>query len=60
MALVWTLGGLLLAGVCIFLFNYHWSFAKTNLTSAQKKKLALALAVFTAPYLFLMPLEWFF
>ncbi|MDO4714626.1 MAG: hypothetical protein Q4B28_08605 [bacterium] len=58
MALAWTLGGLLLAGVCIFLFNYYWIFAKTDLTSAQKKKLALALAICTAPYLFLLPLKW--
>jgi hypothetical protein len=58
-ALAWTVGGLLIAGVSIFFFNYYWSFAKTDLTSDQKKKLALALAVFTTPYLFLFPLDWF-
>ena len=58
-ALTWTVGGLLIAGVSIFFFNYYWSFAKTDLTSDQKKKLALALAVFTTPYLFLFPLDWF-
>lgn len=49
-------------GVCVFisaffiyLFNYRFCLNKTELEKEQKKKVALAMAVFTAPYLFYFP-----
>ena len=59
-ALAWVLGCILLAAWAIYQLNLRWSFAKTALTDTQKKKAALALAVCTAPYLFLLPSSWLY
>ena len=47
--------GVALAGWLIYLFDKKWAFRKTALEAVQKHKLALALAVFTAPYTMLIP-----
>ena len=44
----------------VILFNSKWCLKKANLDAGQKKKVALSLAVFTAPYLFYLPTKWFF
>lgn len=44
-----------LAAVFIFYFNYKIALKKTGLTVVQKKKVALAMAIATAPYLFFVP-----
>lgn len=46
-----------LAAILIYIFNYYVSFRKLNIESLEKKKLALSLAIFTAPYFFLLPTE---
>ncbi|WP_304974995.1 hypothetical protein [Ileibacterium valens] len=47
----------LIAGWLIYLFNKKWSFSKTDLDTGTKKKLALGLAVFTAPYIMFAPMD---
>lgn len=52
--------GIVIAGVCIYFLN-QWMLGKDkDLTKQQVKKIALYLAVFTAPYLFLIPSMWIY
>lgn len=44
-----------LAGLCIYYLNLKNSFAKLDMEEKDKKKLALYMAIFTAPYLFYTP-----
>lgn len=55
LGLLFVLLCLLISGICIYFFNYRFSFNKTNLDTKQKKIMALTLAIVTAPYLFLFP-----
>ncbi len=50
-----ALPGVALAGWLIYVFNKKWAFDKTSLDAVQKRRLALALAIFTAPYTMLIP-----
>ncbi len=50
-----ALPGVILAGLLIYFFGRKTYFSKTNLSDEQIKKLSLALAIFTAPYLMLIP-----
>lgn len=45
----------LISAIIIYVLNYKFCFNKSNLNKSQKKKLALSLAIFTAPYLFYVP-----
>ena len=58
--LLWVAGCVALAAFFIYLFNYRFCLSKAGLEEDEKKKLALSLAVFTAPYLFFLPMEWLF
>ena len=58
-SLLWTIVALLISGFLIFYFNYRWSFSATNLSDQDKRKLALRLAIFTAPHIFLVSLSRF-
>ena len=49
----------IIAGIMIYFFNMKYSFKKLKLNSGIKRKLALSLAIFTAPYLFYLPTMWF-
>ena len=53
---LFSLPGVLLAGLLIYRLNSRFSFRKTNLTAAEIHFLSLALAIFTAPYAMLIPL----
>lgn len=44
-----------LSAYLIYLFNYKISFKKLDIEIKKKKKLALSIAIFTAPYLFFYP-----
>ena len=57
-ALVIMLCIIALVGVLIYLFNRK-VYAKTELTEKAQKRVCLALAIATAPYLFLLPTIWF-
>ena len=51
-----SLPGVVLAGVLIYFFNRKFAFTKSGLDPAQVHKIALALAVFTAPYTMMIPI----
>lgn len=55
-----VLPGIAVAGVLIYFLNRRFSFRKTQLTAGQIHRLSLALAVFTAPYTMLIPVEWIY
>ena len=48
-----------LVGILIYWFNYSYVFENTTLTKREQKRVCLALAILTAPYLFLLPTAWF-
>ena len=54
-ALLITIVGIAIAGVCIYIFNKKISFKKIDITEREKRILALTMAIVTAPYLFLLP-----
>jgi hypothetical protein len=41
--------------VLIFIYNRYIVLRKADMTDVQKRKIALSLAIFTAPYLFYLP-----
>ena len=53
-----TVPALFLAGGMIFIFNYYITFRKSE--QFVRWRLSLALAVFTAPYTFLIPSRWIY
>lgn len=54
-SILWTAAAVLLAGMAIYVFNWKFAFSKLKIQEDQKKKLAISLALFTAPYLFFLP-----
>lgn len=52
--------GVIVSSFFIYLFNYKWCLEKASFNDMERKKVALSLAVFTAPYLFYLPTEWFY
>lgn len=58
MQIISAIPGVIVAGLMIYFFNRYLSFRKTDLTKEQIHKLALSLAIFTAPYTMLIPLYW--
>lgn len=44
-----------ISGLLIFLFNYKVSFKNTELSKEDIKKIAISMAIFTAPYVVLIP-----
>ena len=59
-AFLWTTVCVAASAFLIYLFHVKFSFRKLPIEQALKRKLALALAVFTAPYLFYLPTFWFY
>lgn len=57
-ALIITVLGILIAGILIFIFNKKICFKKIDITEKQKFILSLVIAIVTAPYLFLLPINW--
>lgn len=45
----------IISGLCIYYLNKKYSFSKVDLEAKDKKKLALYMAIFTAPYFFFVP-----
>ena len=56
LAFLWTLGGVALAGVCIYLFDKRAMGSCELLTGREKHIAALTMAVATAPWLFFIPM----
>ncbi len=48
-----------IVGFFIYLFNYKINFKKIDISDYEKKIISISLAIFTAPYTFLIPTEWF-
>lgn len=59
-ALIWVTICLFFSAVCIYFFNLKYCLEKSDLDLSQKKKVALSMAIVTAPYLFYMPSEWIY
>ncbi len=58
-SLLIVLAAVALAGLLIFLLD-RWILTRAGLERAQAKASALKLALITAPYLFLLPIRWFY
>ena len=56
LALAWTLAGVAIAGVCIYFLDRRSLRRCSELEDRQRHGAALALAVLTAPWLFLVPM----
>lgn len=59
-AVLWVICCILITSFFIYLFNYKISFKNLEIEDNNKRKLALSLAIFTAPYLFFLPTQWFY
>lgn len=57
---LWATGCVLISGICIYFLNSRIALKNTGLEDSRIKRTALALAVFTAPYLFYLPTAWFY
>ena len=55
LAFLWTLAGVALAGVCIYFFDKRAMRSCELLDGRQRHAAALAMAIVTAPWLFLIP-----
>jgi hypothetical protein len=58
-ALIYTIFCLIVIGYFIYLFDKKVAFKKLDISEIEKKKLALTMAVFTTPYILIVPSEWF-
>ncbi len=59
-AVIWVTLCVIITALAIYLFNYKFVLRKSSIEDSQKKKLALSLAIFTAPYTFLIPTMWIY
>lgn len=59
-ALVFTVLGVVVAGAVGYLLNRKLSFKRTQIEERAKRNISLALAILTAPFLFLMPSRSFY
>lgn len=57
---LFIVSGIFVSAVFIFIFDYFFAFNNTELSKKQKIYAALAFAIFTAPYAFLLPKELFY
>lgn len=46
----------LIAGILIYIFDYYFSFKKLDIAATEKRRLAICLAVLTAPWTFFIEL----
>lgn len=58
-AILWTTICVIISAALIYILNKKWTLKHTGLNQYQKHKISLTLAVFTAPYLFYIPTQWF-
>ncbi len=59
-AILWVTVCFVISAICIYFFNYKLCYKETALEDWQKKRLAIFMTIFTAPYLFYLPTEWFY
>lgn len=54
-ALLFAILAVAVSGACIYFLNNRFSFGRTDLSYAERRRLALTLAIATAPYFMLIP-----
>lgn len=59
-AMIYVAACVAISGYFIYIFNFRICLNKLNISDKHKKKLALSLAIFTAPYSFYLPATWFY
>lgn len=59
-SILWVILCIIITSTLIYIFNYKICFNNTELNIIQRKKVAFSLAIFTAPYLFIIPTYWFY
>ena len=59
-ALFYTLFAVAVAGLLIYVFDKRVLFKTGQFTKQQANKIALFMAIFTAPYLYLIPSRWIY
>lgn len=57
---LWVAVCVIITAVFIYIFNYKICLKTLDIDADQKKKIALTLAICTAPYLFFIPTAWFY
>lgn len=57
---LWITVAVIITSFFIYVFNYKISLKNIEIEDSSKKKLALSIAIFTAPYLFFIPTKWFY
>lgn len=60
LAVIIILGATLVSAAFIFLFNYKYSFKNLIEDKTLRFKVALTIAIVTAPWTFLLPTKWFY
>lgn len=60
LAVIIILGATLVSAAFIFLFNYKYSFKNLIEDKTLRFKIALTIAIVTAPWTFLLPTKWFY
>jgi len=59
-SLLLTVISIFTAGCLIYFFNKKYSLKKTEMNEIQKQQIALYLAIFTSPYVLLIPTMWLY
>ena len=59
-AFAFTSVGVILAGICIYYFNYNKVLILLDLEDNKRKRIAMIIAVLTTPYTMYLPSEFFF
>lgn len=59
-AVIWIMVCIFISAIFIYMFNKKYTFKKTYMSVTQIQKLALNLAIFTAPYFLLFPTTTFY
>ena len=54
-SLGWTIASIIVAGICVFIFNYYLALPKVVEDKKLRKRIALVMALVTAPYSFMNP-----
>ncbi|ROR29211.1 hypothetical protein EDD66_103147 [Mobilisporobacter senegalensis] len=57
---LWVTFAIIITSLFIYIFNYKISLRKVEIENALKKKIALSIAIFTAPFFFYLPTKWFY
>ena len=54
-SLTWTVLSIIAAGICVFVFDYYFALPKVVADKKLRRRIALCMAIVTAPYSFMNP-----